>query len=72
MEEVMQLGKGVSFSHMFEALRYDGPGDKIKLPPSSFKELSDEGALDKGPMYFRLSKVRDTVPGASMEQNAEA
>ncbi|CAO2177103.1 unnamed protein product [Urochloa humidicola] len=71
MEEVMQLGKGVSFSHMFEALRYDGPGDKIKLPPSSFKELSDEGALDKGPMYFRLSKVRDTVPGAAVEQGAE-
>ncbi|KAF8730448.1 hypothetical protein HU200_017026 [Digitaria exilis] len=71
MEEVMQLGKGVSFVHMFEALRYDGPGDKIKLPPSSFKELSDEGALDKGPMYFRLSKVRDTVPGTSMEQDTE-
>ncbi|TKW14810.1 hypothetical protein SEVIR_5G192000v4 [Setaria viridis] len=71
MEEVMQLGKGVSFSHMFEALQYDGPGDKIKLPPSSFKELSDEGALDKGPMYFRLSKVRDTVPGAAMKQDTE-
>ncbi|WVZ70209.1 hypothetical protein U9M48_018891 [Paspalum notatum var. saurae] len=71
MEEVMQLGKGVSFSHMFEALRYDGPGDKIKLPPSSFKELSDGGALDKGPMYFRLSKVRDTVPDATMEQENE-
>jgi len=71
MEEVVQLGKGVSFSRMFEALRYDGPGDKIKLPPSSFKELSDEGALDKGPMYFRLSKVRDTVPGATMEQDTE-
>ncbi|KAL6884600.1 hypothetical protein ACP4OV_010536 [Aristida adscensionis] len=68
MEEVMQLGKGISFSHMFEALRYDGPGDKIKLPPSSFKELSDEGALDKGPMYFKLSKVRDNVPGASRQE----
>ncbi|XP_062212556.1 uncharacterized protein LOC133913420 [Phragmites australis] len=71
MEEVMQLAKGVSFSHMFEALRYVGPGDKIKLPPSSFKELSDEGALDKGPMYFKLSKVRDRVPGATQEQDAE-
>ncbi|KAL5226555.1 hypothetical protein ABZP36_014820 [Zizania latifolia] len=71
MEEVMQLGKGISFSHMFEALRYDGPGDKIKLPPSSFKELSDEGALDKGPMYFRLSKVRYRVPGAPQDQEAD-
>uniref|UniRef100_A0A8R7TV35 Ubiquitin fusion degradation protein UFD1 N-terminal subdomain 1 domain-containing protein n=1 Tax=Triticum urartu TaxID=4572 RepID=A0A8R7TV35_TRIUA len=71
MEEVMQLGKGISFSHMFEALRYDGPGDKIKLPPSSFKDLSDQGALDKGPMYFRLSKVRDRVPGTSPDQDAE-
>ncbi|XP_037412899.1 uncharacterized protein LOC119276045 [Triticum dicoccoides] len=70
MEEVMQLGKGISFSHMFEALRYDGPGDKIKLPPSSFKDLSDQGALDKGPMYFRLSKVRDRVSGASPDQDA--
>lgn len=71
MEEVMQLGNGISFSCMFEALRYDGPGDKIKLPPSSFKELSDGGALDKGPMYFRLSKARDTVPVATMEQENE-
>uniref|UniRef100_A0ACD5W325 Uncharacterized protein n=2 Tax=Avena sativa TaxID=4498 RepID=A0ACD5W325_AVESA len=71
MEEAMQLGKGISFSHMFEALRYDGPGDKIKLPSSSFKELSDEGALDKGPMYFRLSKVRDAVRGASQDQDTE-
>ncbi|KAL6615355.1 hypothetical protein ACP70R_037625 [Stipagrostis hirtigluma subsp. patula] len=71
MEEAMQMGKGISFSRMFEALRYDGPGDKIKLPPSSFKELSDEGALDKGPMYFKLSKVRDNVPGASQEQGTQ-
>ncbi|GJN18708.1 hypothetical protein PR202_gb05899 [Eleusine coracana subsp. coracana] len=71
MEEVMLQSKGFSFSHMFEALRYDGPGDKIKLPPSSFKELSDEGALDKGPMYFKLLKVRDRVPGTSQEQDAE-
>ncbi|KAL6621269.1 hypothetical protein ACP70R_033701 [Stipagrostis hirtigluma subsp. patula] len=25
MEEAMQIGKGISFSRMFEALRYDGP-----------------------------------------------
>nr|CAD1834907.1 unnamed protein product [Ananas comosus var. bracteatus] len=43
MEENMLLGNGIVFSRLFEALPYDGSGDKIKLPPSCFKELSDQG-----------------------------
>lgn len=53
----MLLGNGIVFSQTFEALSFDGFGDKIKLPPSCFQELSDQGALDKGPMHFRLSMV---------------
>nr|CAD1834906.1 unnamed protein product [Ananas comosus var. bracteatus] len=59
MEENMLLGNGIVFSRLFEAFPYDGSGDKIKLLPSCFKELSDQGALDKGPLYFRLSKVNE-------------
>lgn len=62
MEESMLLGNGIVFSQTLEALSFDGFGDKIKLPPSCFRELSDQGALDKGPMYFRLSMVDESVP----------
>lgn len=57
MEETMLLGKGIVFCRTLEALPYDGYGDKIKLPPSCFTELSDQGALDQGPMHFSLSRV---------------
>lgn len=64
MEESLLIGQGVVFFRTLEALRYDGYGDKIKLPPSCFSELSDQGALDKGPMYFRLSRINQ-VPSNS-------
>lgn len=53
------------FSRTLEAVPYDGYGDKIKLPASCFTELSDQGALDKGPMYFRLSRTDMTVSSES-------
>ncbi|KAJ6796780.1 Uncharacterized protein M6B38_220225 [Iris pallida] len=62
MEENLLLGKGITFSRTLEALPYDGFGDKVKLPPSCFTELSDQGALDKGPMHFRLSRMDESVP----------
>ncbi|XP_042521136.1 uncharacterized protein LOC122094409 [Macadamia integrifolia] len=58
MEESLLAGKGVVFFRILEAIPCQGYGDKIKLPPSCFTELSDQGALDKGPMYFQLSKVQ--------------
>ncbi|KAG6493617.1 uncharacterized protein LOC122002225 [Zingiber officinale] len=64
-EESMLLGNGIVFSRTFEAVSFDGFGDKIKLPPSCFQELSDQGALDKGPMHFRLSMVNESVPSDS-------
>lgn len=64
-EESLLLGKGILFSRILEALPYNGYGDKIKLPSSCFTELSDQGALDKGPMYFRLSKIDDSGPPSS-------
>ncbi|CAL9082688.1 unnamed protein product [Musa acuminata var. zebrina] len=65
MEESMLLGKGVIFCRTLEAIPFNGFGDKIKLPPSCFQELSDQGALDKGPMYFRLSVIDELVPSVS-------
>lgn len=64
-EESLLLGNGILFSRTLEALPYNGFGDKIKLPSSCFTELSDQGALDKGPMYFRLSKIDDSGPPGS-------
>nr|CAD1834766.1 unnamed protein product [Ananas comosus var. bracteatus] len=55
MEENMLLGNGIVFSRLFEALPYDGSGDKIKLPPSCFKELSDQGALYKETLSEKVS-----------------
>ncbi|URD75966.1 C2H2 zinc finger protein [Musa troglodytarum] len=69
MEESMLLGKGVIFYRTLEAIPFNGFGDKIKLPPSCFQELSDQGALDKGPMYFRLSLVDESVPSVSDATN---
>ncbi|CAL9072925.1 unnamed protein product [Musa textilis] len=69
MEESMLLGKGVIFYRTLEAIPFNGFGDKIKLPPSCFQELSDQGALDKGPMYFRLSLIDESVPSVSDATN---
>ncbi|KAK6918834.1 Ubiquitin fusion degradation protein Ufd1-like [Dillenia turbinata] len=61
MEENLRAGRGVMFFRILEAVPYQGLGDKIKLPPSCFTELSDQGAFDKGPMYFQLSIVHQEV-----------
>ncbi|KAF9587563.1 hypothetical protein IFM89_004021 [Coptis chinensis] len=71
MEESLLSGKGVMFHHILEAVPYQGSGDKIKLPSSCFTELSDQGALDKGPMYFKLSKVQQEIPPHSESSGEE-
>lgn len=62
MQESLLAGKGVVFYRILEAVPCHGFGDKIKLPPSTFTELSDQGAFDKGPMYFHLSVVQQKCP----------
>ncbi|PKI54366.1 hypothetical protein CRG98_025252 [Punica granatum] len=62
MQESLLAGKGIVFYRLLEAVPYHGAGDKIKLPPSTFTELSDQGAFDKGPIYFRLSVVQQEGP----------
>ncbi|CAL5394035.1 unnamed protein product [Camellia sinensis] len=57
MEESLLAGRGIVFCHVLEAVAYRGNGDKIKLPPSCFTELSEQGAFDKGPLHFRLSVI---------------
>ncbi|XP_052179060.1 uncharacterized protein LOC127792567 [Diospyros lotus] len=57
MEESLLAGRGVMFYRVLEAVPYQGIGDKIKLPPSCFTELSEQGAFDKGPLHFRLSVI---------------
>lgn len=56
-EENLLAGRGVNFYRILEAVPYTGSGDKIKLPPSCFTELSDQGAFDKGPLHFSLSLI---------------
>ncbi|XP_038888179.1 uncharacterized protein LOC120078059 isoform X1 [Benincasa hispida] len=65
MEETMLAGRGITFYRILEAIPYQGNGDKIKLPPSGFTELSDQGAFDKGPVYFQLSVVHQEGPSDS-------
>ncbi|KAJ6880387.1 hypothetical protein NC652_033662 [Populus alba x Populus x berolinensis] len=57
MQENLLAGRGIVFSRILEAVSFQGSGDKIKLPPSCFTGLSDQGAFDKGPLYFQLSVV---------------
>ncbi|KAJ6680487.1 UBIQUITIN FUSION DEGRADATION UFD1 FAMILY PROTEIN [Salix purpurea] len=57
MQENLLVGRGIVFSRILEAVSFQGSGDKIKLPPSCFTGLSDQGAFDKGPLYFELSVV---------------
>lgn len=59
MEENIFAGRGISFNRVLEAVPYEGSGDKIKLPPSCFNELSEQGAFDKGPLHFQLSVVHE-------------
>ncbi|KAL1307815.1 hypothetical protein HN51_049715 [Arachis hypogaea] len=66
MQESLIAGRGIVFYRLLEAVPCQGNGDKIKLPPSCFTELSDQGALDKGPMYFQLSLVH-TEGSSSIE-----
>lgn len=66
MEESLLIGNGVVFCQTLEAVHYNGYGDKIKLPPSCFTELSNQGALDKGPMCFRLSRL-DGSPSSEQQ-----
>ncbi|EEF33059.1 uncharacterized protein LOC8276194 [Ricinus communis] len=57
MQENLIAGRGIAFSCILEAVPFQGNGDKIKLPSSCFTELSDQGAFDKGPIYFQLSVI---------------
>lgn len=65
MEESIFAGRGVSFNRVLEAVPFEGSGDKIKLPPSCFNDLSSEGAFDKGPLHFQLSVVDQNKPSQS-------
>ncbi|CAK9153604.1 unnamed protein product [Ilex paraguariensis] len=62
MEENLLAGRGIVFYCVLEAVRYQGMGDKIKLPQSCFTELSEQGAFDKGPLHFQLSVVQQEAP----------
>ncbi|XP_073058224.1 uncharacterized protein [Primulina eburnea] len=68
-EENLLAGRGVNFSRILEAIPYQGSGDKIKLPPSCFTELSDQGAFDKGPLHFSLSLIyQDFLSGGEIAE----
>jgi hypothetical protein len=66
MEEDLLAGRGIMFHRILEAVPYQGTGDKIKLPPSCFTELSEQSAFDKGPLHFQLSLIhQDDNPSSS-------
>lgn len=73
MEENLLSGRGIMFNRVLEAVPYQGIGDKIKLPPSCFTELSDQGSFDKGPLHFCLSVVHhensSSAEGAESQHN---
>lgn len=75
MEENLHAGRGIMFHCVLEAVPYHGNGDKIKLPPSCFTELSEQGAFDKGPLHFQLSLMHQednkTTHAGVMEFTAE-
>ncbi|KAM7275785.1 hypothetical protein ACFE04_017651 [Oxalis oulophora] len=54
-ESLISRKEVVVFSQVLKAKLIDGFGDKIKLPPLCFKQLSDQGAFDQGPLHFQLS-----------------
>ncbi|KDP30780.1 hypothetical protein JCGZ_13723 [Jatropha curcas] len=62
MQDNLLAGRGIMFSRILEAVSFQGNGDKIRLPPSCFTELSDKGAFDKGPIYFQLSVIHQEGP----------
>lgn len=66
-QENLLAGRGIAFYRLLQAVPYQGNGDKIKLPPSCFQELSDQGAFDKGPLYFQLSSINE---GGALNVNA--
>jgi len=64
-EQDLVAGNGIRFNTTLHAIHYQGYGDKIKLPPSSFDKLSTQGAIDKGPMFFELSTVHQKETAGS-------
>ncbi|KAA8526533.1 hypothetical protein F0562_008264 [Nyssa sinensis] len=61
-KKIYLLEGGLCFIRVLEAEPFQGNGDKIKLPPSCFTELSEQGAFDKGPLHFRLSVIHQEAP----------
>ncbi|KAK6142452.1 hypothetical protein DH2020_022800 [Rehmannia glutinosa] len=71
-EENFLASRGVNFSRILEAVPYQGSGDKIKLPPSCFTELSEQGAFDKGPLHFSLSLIHQETPFGAESADKES
>lgn len=57
---------------MLVPVSYQGIGDKIKLPPSCFTELSEQGAFDKGPLHFSLTVEGPEVAGTRIFRTTHA
>ncbi|KAL2650460.1 hypothetical protein R1flu_018588 [Riccia fluitans] len=64
-EEAAWLGDGIVFDKEYVGLPVPGSGDKIKLPASAFSDLSSQNAIDKGPMFFRVSGSLDQASASS-------
>ncbi|KAF3443630.1 hypothetical protein FNV43_RR13320 [Rhamnella rubrinervis] len=67
-EESLLAGRGIMFYRALEAVPFQGNGDKIKLPPSCFTELSDQGAFDKGPWVLEFTADEGTYAKLQPDQ----
>jgi hypothetical protein len=70
-QEDLEAGDGIIYNRVFKALSFTGKGDKIRLPPSSFEQLSSQSAIDKGPMFFEVSAVHQPSRPSSASVNME-
>ncbi|KAH9793336.1 ubiquitin fusion degradation UFD1 family protein [Citrus sinensis] len=67
-----QRGSALSYGDKFPFFCGHGSGDKIKLPPSCFTELSGQGAFDKGPLHFNLSVLHQEGPSNMVDGEKES
>ncbi|XP_062009415.1 uncharacterized protein LOC133725995 [Rosa rugosa] len=72
VQESLLVGRGIVFYRVLEAVACQGSGDKIKLPSSCFNELSEGGAFDKGPLYFKLSVVHQEGSSGMVDEKEKS
>ena len=67
-QEELRLTGGVSFTHILQPYKIDGEDDKVILPEDCLTELSNQDAIGKGALMFRLQILNPAmVKGARIK-----